>query len=89
MRKKSYHFWSGYLLLKESSRNYPIRLCTAVVNSWIDLFSEKLETNETSLPVARIKFINQHSRNIADRKSDESGNYVKSSRSVDKVGCTR
>ena len=35
--------------------NYPKCMCTAVVNSWIDLFSERLETNETSIPVAMIK----------------------------------
>lgn len=35
--------------------NYPKCMCTAVVNSWIDLFSERLETNETSILVAKIK----------------------------------
>jgi len=69
------------LMLEKSLTIYLKYLCMAVVNSWIDLFSEKLLTNETSILVAKIKY-DQHSKNIANWKFDESGNYVKSSRSI-------
>ena len=60
----------------------------AIVNSWCELAPEKLETDETPILVAMILMRSRHSKKTADGRSEEGGNYVKSSRrDLCKVGC--
>jgi hypothetical protein len=63
-------------------------LCTAVVNSWCELFPERLETGETYTKVAKIMKIYLHSISTANWMLEGGIDYVKSSRrDLCKVGC--
>lgn len=52
----------------------------AVVSSWSDLFPERLETGETLPIVATVNFLISTLVELQCGMPDESGDYVKSSR---------